>query len=159
MFSGQFIATYIIWFKEIYHLIPLSLLLRFWKLSNQCPLINLLAQMVITQSLVKYFGQSCTKYCYPKFGTCLSRVKCLEFGKWHQSVWFWRRDWTHRIQSYISYRPISLLNAECKLVAKVLARRLQVVLSKSVKADQSGFVKRWYGADNMHRSCGLYPKI
>ena len=40
-----------------------------------------------------------------------------------------------------SYRPISLLNVDEKILAKVLALRLESVLPTIVSSDQSGFIK------------------
>uniref|UniRef100_A0A3B3CPH8 Reverse transcriptase domain-containing protein n=1 Tax=Oryzias melastigma TaxID=30732 RepID=A0A3B3CPH8_ORYME len=40
-----------------------------------------------------------------------------------------------------SYRPISLLNCDYKILAKVLARRLEKVLPNIVSPDQTGFIK------------------
>lgn len=39
-----------------------------------------------------------------------------------------------------SYRPISLLNSDIKILAKVLAARLNKVIQKLVHPDQSGFI-------------------
>lgn len=50
-----------------------------------------------------------------------------------------------------SFRPLSLLNADIKLYAKVLARRLETVLPILVHPDQTGFVKQRYASDNMRR--------
>ena len=50
-----------------------------------------------------------------------------------------------------SYRPISLLNADVKLYAKVLALRLEPFMSKLVNPDQTGFIKSRLGADNVRR--------
>lgn len=40
-----------------------------------------------------------------------------------------------------SYRPVSLLNADAKIFAKVLAKRLERVVPTVVSPDQTGFVK------------------
>ena len=39
-----------------------------------------------------------------------------------------------------SYRPISLLNVDCKILAKVLSLRLQSVMSSVISSDQTGFM-------------------
>uniref|UniRef100_A0A3Q3H395 Reverse transcriptase domain-containing protein n=2 Tax=Kryptolebias marmoratus TaxID=37003 RepID=A0A3Q3H395_KRYMA len=50
-----------------------------------------------------------------------------------------------------SFRPISLLNVDYKIVAKVLARRLENILPKIINPDQAGFIKMRYGTDNIRR--------
>lgn len=50
-----------------------------------------------------------------------------------------------------SYRPISLLNVDVKILAKILARRLEKVLPKIVSADQTGFIKNRFSFFNMRR--------
>lgn len=40
-----------------------------------------------------------------------------------------------------SYRPISLLNSDTKILSKILAKRLENVLRNIVDRDQNGFVK------------------
>lgn len=40
-----------------------------------------------------------------------------------------------------SYRPIALLNADQKLLSKMLASRLEQVLPDIIKNDQTGYVK------------------
>lgn len=41
-----------------------------------------------------------------------------------------------------SYRPVSLLNADQKILAKTLARRLSLFMSKMVYPDQTGFIPK-----------------
>ena len=43
-----------------------------------------------------------------------------------------------------SYRPISLLNVDCKLLAKVLADRLEATLPSIISPDQTGFIKKLF---------------
>ena len=50
-----------------------------------------------------------------------------------------------------SYRPISLLGVDCKMLSKILARRLEEVLPILVKQDQTGFIKGRYSHSNVRR--------
>lgn len=50
-----------------------------------------------------------------------------------------------------SYRPISLLNADVKILAKVLARRLEDTLPSIIDTDQTGFVKNHHSFFNVRR--------
>ena len=50
-----------------------------------------------------------------------------------------------------NYRPISLLNSDLKIFAKVLARRLQVFMTKLVHCDQTGFIRSRLASDNVRR--------
>lgn len=50
-----------------------------------------------------------------------------------------------------SYRPLSLLNADYKILSKLIALRLEDVIPKIIHADQTGFVKNRYGADDVRR--------
>lgn len=50
-----------------------------------------------------------------------------------------------------SYRPISLLNVDTKIVAKILATRLESILPKIIDPDQTGFVKGRSSAHNIRR--------
>lgn len=46
-----------------------------------------------------------------------------------------------------SYHPISLLNLDAKLLARVLDTKLSKVIGRLVHRDQSGFVPTWSTAD------------
>lgn len=54
------------------------------------------------------------------------------------------KDPTH-VQNYC---PISLINQDCKLYAKILATRLSPILDSIIHPDQSGFMKNRYSANN-----------
>lgn len=41
-----------------------------------------------------------------------------------------------------SYRPISLINADSKLLSKLLARRLEMLQPKIISTDLTGFIKK-----------------
>lgn len=50
-----------------------------------------------------------------------------------------------------SYRPISLLNIDVKLLTRVLANRLSGIVGQLVHHNQSGFIPTWSMADNIRR--------
>lgn len=50
-----------------------------------------------------------------------------------------------------NYRPLSLLNSEIKIYAKVLASQIETLMTKLVHHDQTGFIKTRHAADNLHR--------
>ena len=50
-----------------------------------------------------------------------------------------------------SYRPISLLCADVKILAKMLARRLECALPSIINADQTGFIKNRHSFYNVRR--------
>ncbi len=50
-----------------------------------------------------------------------------------------------------SYRPVSLINVDAKILAKILALRLEVCLPTLIHPDQVGFVKGRSSADNLRR--------
>jgi len=50
-----------------------------------------------------------------------------------------------------SYRPISLLNTDAKILAKILARRLEKAVPTIISPDQTGFIKDRYSFFNMRR--------
>lgn len=50
-----------------------------------------------------------------------------------------------------NYRPLSILNAEIKIFAKVLASPLEPYMSKLIHRDQTGFMKSRLASDNIRR--------
>lgn len=50
-----------------------------------------------------------------------------------------------------SYRPLSLLNSDLKIFAKLLAQRLEPFMPNLVDHDQTGFIKTRMAADNVRR--------
>ena len=50
-----------------------------------------------------------------------------------------------------SYRPLSLLNSDVKIFAKLLALRLEPHMPELVSSDQTGFIKSRTAADNIRR--------
>lgn len=50
-----------------------------------------------------------------------------------------------------NYKPISLINVDCKILSKVLATRLDFVLPQIIHKDQVGFIKNRSASDNMRR--------
>lgn len=52
---------------------------------------------------------------------------------------------------FSSYRPISLINHDIKLLAKVLAKRLEIHLPLIISEDQTGFILDRHLSSNVHR--------
>ena len=54
-----------------------------------------------------------------------------------------------------SYRPISLLCVDLKILTSIVANRIQKYISKLVKPDQTGFINNRQGTDNLRRAVNL----
>lgn len=58
-----------------------------------------------------------------------------------------------------SYRPISIQNTDCKILAKLLAARLNHIVPKIVGRDQTGFVLNRQSYSNIRRLLGILQYI
>lgn len=54
-----------------------------------------------------------------------------------------------------SYRPLSLLNTDLKIITKTLAARLEKVTPLLIHSDQTGFIKKRNSSDNLRRLFNL----
>lgn len=54
-------------------------------------------------------------------------------------------------ESCSSYRPIALLNVDRKILSKILATRLEALLPRIIKEDQTGFIKGRNSYNNVRR--------
>ncbi len=64
----------------------------------------------------------------------------------------WIINWTNEGKNRLylkNWRPISLLNTDCKEIATILATRLQSVHPDIINDDQSGYLKGWYIGQNV----------
>ena len=58
-----------------------------------------------------------------------------------------------------SYQPVSLINVDAKILAKILATRLEAHLSSLIHPDQVGFIKNRSSADNVRRLLHLIWQV
>ena len=60
-----------------------------------------------------------------------------------------------------SYRPISLLNTDLRILTAILARRVNKMTTEIIHPDQTGFIKGRYYGDNIRRLFNLmtHPKV
>lgn len=61
--------------------------------------------------------------------------------------------------SPVNFRPISLLNTDIKLYAKVLARCLLVILPSLINIDQVAFIKGRQAPDDTGRIINILPML
>lgn len=54
-----------------------------------------------------------------------------------------------------SYRPLSLINTDLKIISKALAMRLESVIGSLIHHDQTGFIKNRHSSDNTRRLFSL----
>ncbi len=54
-----------------------------------------------------------------------------------------------------SYRPLSLINTDLKIITKTLATRIEAVTPLLIHPDQTGFIKNRHGSDNIRRLFNL----
>ena len=58
-----------------------------------------------------------------------------------------------------SYRPVSLINVDTKILAKILAMRLEAHLPSLIHPDQVGFIRGRSSADNVRRLLHLIWQV
>ena len=87
--------------------------------------------------LLKMFNDSLDRGALPQTLTEASIILLPKQGKDHAEC--------------SSYRPISLLNADYKILAKALARRFEPAMPNIISKDQNGFMKNRHSFSNIRR--------
>ena len=70
-----------------------------------------------------------------------------------------KKGGSHFWEGLDHYRPITLLNTESKILARVLANRLQIVISDQIGSEQTYAVKGRSIQDNLHLICEVLEGI
>lgn len=58
-----------------------------------------------------------------------------------------------------NYRPINLINCDCKILSKILASRLDNVMTPLTHQDQVGFIRSCSASDNKMSLCKPLPPM
>ena len=103
-----------------------------------------LASEILAPHLFNMFTESKKKGCLPRDQRLATIVVIHKQGKPHDEC--------------SSYRPISLIGAEAKILAKLLANRLIKVITKLIHPDQSGFMPGRCTAFNLRHLHGVLAK-
>ena len=56
-----------------------------------------------------------------------------------------------------NWRPVTLLNVDCKIATKAIARRIEPLLPNLVHTDQTGFIKGRYIGENIRLIIDIFP--
>ena len=73
--------------------------------------------------------------------------RCL-FHKDEEFISLIRKDESN-LTTLSNLRPITLLNEDYKILAKVIAKRIESVLPKLIQSDQTGFIKGRFIGQNV----------
>lgn len=57
--------------------------------------------------------------------------------------------------SCASYRPISLLCSDAKILSTIMAKRIQTCINSIIKPDQTGFIPGRQGINNIRRTLNI----
>lgn len=98
----------------------------------------------------KAFKEKLTPYLTKTYNYCFENTHCLPDTMSLANICLiLKKDKDPEAPS--SFRPISLINVDAKILAKILARRLEPLLQSLVKPDQTGFIKGRNSFNNIRR--------